>query len=310
MANTSKVSPPALPPEMSTSGDALYDSYEGVCTSAVPVSGGIVTMPQGVLTQEQASSLFRELARLTFVTETIDESNREQGNFGEIAAVPFGPLSDGCQNRAHLMEERLTLRGVDSRKIMALSAKDKLMHFGWNWHVAVLVQVVNDQNEIVDMVMDPSIATAPLTISEWTSLLDMEKGFKIIDEQAYVTGNTRNNVVVIANKYAYDNYSLRYYKDQLQVRQRAASNMFEMERFLLTRMAKTAEADILAVKIYESFETTDPLSDAELVRRARTMFKEAPADVQRSFKERHAKLYQSLKHGKVLMQIKPAILLD
>ena len=107
-----------------------------------------------LLTPKQAEDIFKEMA--------------EQKN------IPFCYPEDGCYARAHEMTRLMEKKGIISGKIFLegdLKVETKNTPKGyveWWFHVVPLV-AVKKGDKIVLSVIDPSIASSPLTIEEWVA---------------------------------------------------------------------------------------------------------------------------------------------
>lgn len=92
-----------------------------------------------------------------------------------MSDIAWGYKADGCYARAHLMARRFEAEGVDVGKVWI---KGELTvpqtDIQWNFHVAPTVYVKNEKGDVERMVIDPSLATKPLTVREWSAL--MQKG--------------------------------------------------------------------------------------------------------------------------------------
>jgi hypothetical protein len=105
---------------------------------------------------------------------------------GTQAPIPFHYPPDGCYARAHLMAELLTATGYASEKVFAVStypapgslnveapyAQDVppgvTPSVTWWYHVAPILRVRSAPSAVTEMVIDPSLAAGPITISAWT----------------------------------------------------------------------------------------------------------------------------------------------
>ena len=107
-----------------------------------------------LLTPKQAEDIFKEMA--------------EQKN------IPFCYPEDGCYARAHEMTRLMEKKGIISGKIFLegdLKVETKNTPKGyveWWFHVVPLV-AVKKGDKIVLSVIDPSIASSPLTIEDWVA---------------------------------------------------------------------------------------------------------------------------------------------
>ena len=92
-----------------------------------------------------------------------------------MSDIAWGYKADGCYARAHLMARRFEAEGVDVGKVWIkgdLSVPQA--NIQWNFHVAPIVYVKNETGDVERMVIDPSLADKPLTVREWSAL--MQKG--------------------------------------------------------------------------------------------------------------------------------------
>lgn len=105
------------------------------------------------------------------------------------AAVPFRYPIDGCYWRAHEMSRRLTELGVASDKVFAVAndptgagLRVESPHAGdtppgrtptveWGWHVAPIVHVRRPTGQLVEVVLDPSMSSLPMTLDRWTGAM-------------------------------------------------------------------------------------------------------------------------------------------
>ena len=131
------------------------------------------------VSQDNAVRLFNELANATFVTAS-----------GEELPIPFHYPPDGCYARAHLMMELLSEKGYASRKVFAVSrtssggpglrvatdyADDVPVGdepaVRWWYHVAPIIQVIQEDGSVSDMVLDPAMTNQPVSVERWTSMM-------------------------------------------------------------------------------------------------------------------------------------------
>lgn len=162
------------------SGDFLEVEYSGQ-RGYVHVSNvnelGTGNITHQFATTAQAQQLFTEMAGLQFLTTR-----------GELAPVPYHYPPDGCYARAHLMMQRLTELGYASEKVFAISRTQgggAGLHvptpYGpdtagqpavdWWYHVAPIIQVQQADGTTQQMVIDPSMTSGPVTISQWTGMM-------------------------------------------------------------------------------------------------------------------------------------------
>ena len=123
----------------------------------------------------EAERLFKGLSGATFVMSA-----------GTDAPIPFHYPPDGCYARAHLMAELLTATGYGSEKVFAVSripglevstplAADVAVGakpvVSWWYHVAPILHLRDATGALTEMVIDPSTASGPITIVQWTGLM-------------------------------------------------------------------------------------------------------------------------------------------
>ncbi|MCO6477075.1 MAG: DUF4157 domain-containing protein [Phaeodactylibacter sp.] len=129
-----------------------------------------------VTSMEGARRIFNEMSNLTFLNEQ-----------DQATPIPFHYPPDGCYARAELMAARLTALGYASGRKFAISRNPGLSVetdysvdtatagetpvTTWWYHVAPIIKAEQSNGEIIDMVIDPSIANGPLSVEEWTGLM-------------------------------------------------------------------------------------------------------------------------------------------
>jgi hypothetical protein len=131
--------------------------------SSAPPSSPIVSCPKGALTEQEAKLWFD------------DFKCREN--------IPWDYPQDCCYNRAHVMARELKAADVDVGKVWNYAPPsilgndlrvptpyDPRGYVEWIYHVAPTVPVVNLQGTVGRMVLDPSIATGPVTPDQWKAL--------------------------------------------------------------------------------------------------------------------------------------------
>ena len=161
------------------------------------------------VSEERAQEIFDEMAQLTFFNKD-----------GNEVPVPFHYPVDGCFVRAQLMAERLTAMGYVSQKQFVMNgnleietdlAKDCNPSVTWWYHVAPTINVSNKDGKVIQMVIDPSITSKPVSVSDWISLMSSQRfeyvtladiriiarsGRELRDFKGNVTYTTdRNNIV-------------------------------------------------------------------------------------------------------------------
>lgn len=162
-------------------GDFLNVEYNG--QTGFVHRNNVSELGEGVITHQnatevQAQQLFTEMAGLQFLTTR-----------GELAPVPYHYPPDGCYARAHLMMQRLTELGYASEKVFAISktagggaglhvptpyggdAPGGQPAVDWWYHVAPIITVTMQDGSTQQMVIDPSMASSPITISQWTGMM-------------------------------------------------------------------------------------------------------------------------------------------
>ncbi len=96
--------------------------------------------------------------------------------------IAFRFVEDGCYARAHLMVGHLQALGMRPRKawafgdLYASTPNHPDRHVAWNYHVAPTLRVRDQHNRVVEMVIDPSLATRPVTVAEWRALMTRPQG--------------------------------------------------------------------------------------------------------------------------------------
>lgn len=214
----------------------------------------------------QAQLLFTELANLTFVNDA-----------GVETPVPYHYPVDGCYARAHLMAQRLTALGYASEKVFAVSRKDggSGLHVPsphamdmpgaptvtWWYHVAPIIRVQQTDGSIQRMVMDPSTATAPISISAWTGLMRPEQfnEYDMAGIQAYLAQNggflSTDNVVYTTPR---DTFSPTGFREDDPA---AADQDFNNVRSRMSRYAELERAHEMAAAIRTELANPTPSAD-------------------------------------------------
>ncbi len=91
----------------------------------------------------------------------------------EMKDIAWKYKKDGCYSRAHLVARRFQEEGIDVGKVWIngdLQIPKDNIH--WQYHVAPIVYVDKGNNEVQRMVIDPAIADKPLSVEEWSSLMN------------------------------------------------------------------------------------------------------------------------------------------
>lgn len=95
--------------------------------------------------------------------------------------IPWNYPNDCCYNRAHVMALELQAAGVTVGKawnyapsldkpLRVATADDPAGYVEWGYHVAPTVPVRDADGNVVQMVIDPSIASGPITPEQWKAL--------------------------------------------------------------------------------------------------------------------------------------------
>lgn len=95
--------------------------------------------------------------------------------------IPWNYPNDCCYNRAHVMAQELKAAGVDvgkawnyapsnSSALRVSTPNDPKGYVEWGYHVAPTVPVLNADGSTQPMVLDPSIASGPITPAEWKAM--------------------------------------------------------------------------------------------------------------------------------------------
>lgn len=132
-----------------------------------------------VTSLQGANRIFNEMKNLTFLNAQ-----------DQATPVPFHYPPDGCYARAELMAARLTALGYASRRQFAMSRRPGLAVVSdysvdtasagqtpttrWRYHVAPIIKVEQANQDIIEMVIDPSIASGPLSVPDWIALMSSD----------------------------------------------------------------------------------------------------------------------------------------
>lgn len=101
-------------------------------------------------------------------------------HFKSRTDIPWNYPNDCCYNRAEVMDQELTASGVDAGKawnyepdqdhpLRVDTPNDPNGYVQWGYHVAPTVPVMVD-GVATPMVLDPSIASGPITPQQWKAL--------------------------------------------------------------------------------------------------------------------------------------------
>jgi hypothetical protein len=93
-----------------------------------------------------------------------------QQAYGIIAGVdylPFGYKADGCYARALYMSMELAAQRIPSSAQFLEGTLQPTPAITWRYHVAPMVQVTGEDHRTI---LDPSLATGPVSLDEWIRL--------------------------------------------------------------------------------------------------------------------------------------------
>ena len=100
--------------------------------------------------------------------------------FRADSSIPWNYPNDCCYNRAHVMCQQLQAAGVPCGKawnyapasgpLRVPTANDPDGYVEWGYHVAPTVPVRGADGVVRDMVIDPSIASGPITPEQWRQM--------------------------------------------------------------------------------------------------------------------------------------------
>lgn len=169
----------------------IEDPNQNEITVGIPLSE---IFSDGKLTMEEVEQLFEYLA--------------EQD-------ITFDYPIDGCWNRAHLMVKAMEELGIPEESItkawtfakpgeeLAVPANYFSMYspdgiVNWGWHVAPVVTVIDDNGNEVQIALDPSIATEPVTVQEWVEISGNGNETDLITSpaSAYALGQDGNLIYI------------------------------------------------------------------------------------------------------------------
>lgn len=101
-------------------------------------------------------------------TITMDKATELFNRAMGMEDIAWGFKKDGCYARAHLMARRFEEEGIRVDKVwikgdLYIPETD----IRWNFHVAPVVYVKDEKNQIQKIVIDPSLFDGPVTVEEW-----------------------------------------------------------------------------------------------------------------------------------------------
>jgi len=163
----------------SATADRVEQSRTGPTNDAAGAAAVSRISDPDHLTLAQVTTLFNAMSHETFVDST-----------GQRDPIPFHYPIDGCYDRAYDMAKLLQEKGYHPQKVFAMSRKadgsanlhptskhasDGTNEVRWWYHVAPILIAVLPNGTEAEMVIDPSMADRPLTIAEWTGLMNPDK---------------------------------------------------------------------------------------------------------------------------------------
>ena len=107
----------------------------------------------------------------------------------DLPCIEFNYANNYCEDRAHAMAKIIDGQNITTAKVWifvkgifknkfpkVLKVEDKNKvnkkgYLGWKYHVAPVV-VVNRQNRLDTLVIDPALCSEPVTINEWQGLMN------------------------------------------------------------------------------------------------------------------------------------------
>jgi hypothetical protein len=248
------------------------------------------------ITPATAQVLFRELAAARFTDER-----------GSDTPVPFHYPIDGCYFRAHRMSQLLTEKGYASERVFAVSNFDpecvnlrprsryagdrEAPHVTWWYHVAPIIRVRVPNRGLVETVLDPSLSGGPITVDEWTRLMNPEPFERLTLEQlrARVAEHggrfpADQRLTFVANRATYNPTGAINPADPAQ-----AETAYQADRALARDYAERAEVHELAAAIRDQLAGRSLNADAVVA-----AIRAAPARARSQFQSRFPNLYAAL----------------
>ncbi len=136
-------------------------------------------------------------------TMTEDEAKQLFNKFASEDKIPFDYPVDCCYSRAHLMCMHIEYKGFicekqfvfdsewvygNSSQNMDLRPKTQAgqpmtfpnengneQQVKWSYHVAPIVTILNNEGDEKHLIIDPSIASQPVTVDEWKNIMGIPK---------------------------------------------------------------------------------------------------------------------------------------
>ncbi|HLO84191.1 MAG TPA: protein-glutamine glutaminase family protein [Nostocaceae cyanobacterium] len=208
-------------------------------------SGELELRPETTeVTIEKAKELFSELAGASYVDD-----------LGKRYPIPFHYPANGCYARAHLMAQLLTEKGYASEKVFVISTYEHPLEVKtdfaedmperqqynpvvkWWYHVAPVIKVRTKTNELIEMVIDPSLTKEPVTILQWTGMISTEN-FQCLSldqvkqqlEKNQGSYDKNQRILFTASRYAYKSGDLDS-PTEATANTKFNRDMYEISRF-------------------------------------------------------------------------------
>lgn len=116
---------------------------------------------------------------------SIEESNHFFSLMANDAEIPFNYPKDGCFVRAHMMAHKLEEQGIIVAKSFLIGRIMVPTSMGpevWRYHVAPMVMVRDQNEQLVPTIFDPSLFDHPVSLDEFRKLLSRSRGSRIVSE--------------------------------------------------------------------------------------------------------------------------------
>ena len=213
-----------------------------------------------VLSEQAATELFSQMSTLTFFNSA-----------GVEMPVPYHYPADGCYARAHLMAQRMTALGYSSQKKFIISTAPGGLTVesnfsidapagttpttNWWYHVAPVIIVQRTDGTLEDRIIDPSMASSPITVDQWASMMrsDSFHEMSIADMRTFLAARTAGNVTYSADRDSFFPEDLRAGPDPA-----AASTQMEGVRPDLSDYAEFARVHEVAALIRRQLRNPTP----------------------------------------------------
>jgi hypothetical protein len=110
--------------------------------------------------------------------KTYDEAVRIFEEVASYEDVPHRYIQGGCDARAHIVSHRLQQEGIRTKKIWLLADTSPKVDplILWNFHVATAIYLPTGvPKKFAKWVIDPSLASRPLSVKQWVSLIKLNE---------------------------------------------------------------------------------------------------------------------------------------